>query len=498
MAKHAAKVPITMIPLDASSTVPLYRQLYAGLQKAILEGQLPAGRRLPSTRTLAAELGVSRNTILVAFELLLAEGYLKGKIGAGTYVTELLPEESLWRRAEADADQLQNRHFRVSKRGKLLAATNVSAVRPGFSQPYPFRTGFAAIDHFPMESWLRILNTKARSLSTQKMLGYADPAGYLPLRTAVAEYLGAARAVRCDANQVIIVSGSQQALDLIARLLLDPGDEVWMEDPGYIGARAAFLAAGAKLIPQPVDDQGLCLNAFRKKNQVQLIYVTPSHQFPLGIVMSLQRRLALLESAQKANAWIVEDDYDSEFRYAGRPHSSLQGLDRSGRVIYVGTFSKVMFPALRLGYVVVPPSLAESFANARAVLDRHSPTLEQVTLTDFIAEGDFMRHIRRMRILYAERQKTLVNSAAQELKGLMEVPAHDAGMHLIGWLTKGMNDRRVSELALQQGIDAPALSNYCIRAKLAPALLLGYTGWSEKQIKQGVQRLAVALGNHHP
>jgi GntR family transcriptional regulator/MocR family aminotransferase len=310
----------------------------------------------------------------------------------------------------------------------------------------------------------------------------------------IAGYLGSVRAVKCDPEQVIIVSGSQQALDLTARVLLDPGEDVLIEDPCYPGARGALLGAGAHLIPVPVDKEGMDIIAgMARSATARMAYVTPSHQYPLGVTMSLARRLALLEWARRTKAWILEDDYDSEFRYKGRPLSALQGLDTSGHVIYIGTFSKVLFPALRLGYMVVPPDLVDGFIAARTMIDLHPPTLGQVILTDFLTEGHFGRHIRRMRELYAGRQAALVSAAAQELTGLLDVHANEAGMYLIGWLLHGQDDQRASQSAATYGIEAPPLSAFRIEPGNTQGLLLGYAAFSEDEILIGVQHLAEAL-----
>jgi GntR family transcriptional regulator / MocR family aminotransferase len=293
---------------------------------------------------------------------------------------------------------------------------------------------------------------------------------------------------------VIVVAGSQQALDLTARLLLDEGDAAWIEDPGYLGARGALLGAGASLVPVPVDGEGLDVQAGQARNpEARLIYVSPSHQYPYGVTMSLPRRLALLESASRAGAWVLEDDYDSEYRYAGRPLAALQGLDGEGRVIYLGTFSKVLFPALRLGYMVVPPDLVDGFVAARALVDRHSPTLDQAALADFIADGHFARHIRRMRALYAERQAILVEAATHGLAGVLDVSTAEAGMHLVGWLPPGVDDVEASRQAAAHGVEAPPLSLYSLEPPRHGGLLLGYTAVGEKEIRDGVQRLAKAL-----
>jgi GntR family transcriptional regulator/MocR family aminotransferase len=492
--------------LDPAAPAPLYRQLYDALRDAILGGRLAPGARLPATRALAAQLGVSRNTVVNAFEQLLAEGYISGRTGSGTYVAATLPDDLLTARAthipmpfgNAGVTRAGGAARAPSARGRSLAATPVSAMsaspqeaRTG-SALRVFRHGLPALDEFPGAQWARLAARRWRR-PPRELLGYGDPTGYAPLREALAAYLQASRAVRCTPEQVLIVSGSQQALDLAARVLLDPGDAAWIEDPGYVGARGALLSAGARVVPVPVDGDGLDVAAgIARCPGARLAYVSPSHQYPLGATLSLSRRLALLEWAARAGAWILEDDYDSEFRYAGRPLASLQGLDGEARVIYIGTFSKVLFPALRLGYVVAPPDLVDALAAARALADRHAPTLDQAVLADFIAEGHFARHIRRMRGLYAERQAALV-AAARALDGLLEVRPAEAGMHLMGWLPPGVDDDTAARAAAEHGVDALALSAHALERPARGGLLLGYAAFDAPALRAGVRRLGAAL-----
>jgi GntR family transcriptional regulator/MocR family aminotransferase len=490
MARHVAAVP--EILLDLNSAVPLHRQLYEGLRGTILAGRLSAGTRLPATRILARELRISRNTVLNAFEQLLAEGYVEAQTGSGTYVSHVLPDDLL-RVPAAPATQLPlpaNR--RLSRRGALLAATPVSVARDQ-GLPRAFRPGLPAFDTFPFDVWTRLVARHWKQ-PPPELLSYGDPAGYRPLREAIAAYLHAARGVQCTTDQVIVVAGSQQGLDLAARVLLDPGDHVWIEDPGYVGARGALRSAGVQLVPVPLDQEGLRVAVgIDKCPDARMAYVTPSHQYPLGVTMSLSRRLALLDWARRADAWLLEDDYDSEYRYTGRPLPALQGLDSDGRTIYLGTFSKVLFPSLRLGYLVAPADLVDAFVAARALADRHPPSIEQAALTDFIADGHFARHIRRTRALYAERQAALLAAAHHELAGLIELHPAEAGMHLVGWLPQGMSDADISNRAARSGVDAPALSAYALEPLGRGGLLLGYAAVDQTEIRQAVQRLAMAL-----
>ncbi|HEX9922094.1 MAG TPA: PLP-dependent aminotransferase family protein [Anaerolineae bacterium] len=485
------------ITLDRASDLALYRQLYDKLRDAILGGQLVAGTQLPATRTLADELDVSRNTVITAYEQLMAEGYLEGKTGAGTYVTRDLPDELLQVRAEQAqtlplAGTRQAPSDLLSRRGAAIATTAVTHARH-HEGPGPFRAGLPALDELPFKIWGQLLARRWRTTSPA-VLGYGPAAGYQPLREAIAAYLGAARGVRCRADQVIILAGAQQAIDLAARLLLNPGDAVWLEDPGYLGARGALQAAGARLVPVPVDDQGLNVEAgLRQDAAARMVYVSPSHQYPLGVTMSLARRLALLQWAAQANAWILEDDYDSEYRYAGRPLAALQGLDSTGRVIYIGTFSKVLFPGLRLGYMVVPPDLIDAFTRARALTDRGSAWLDQAVLTDFIVEGHFARHIRRMRALYAERQALLVELVRHRLAGRLEIRSAEAGLHVVGWLPPDVNDHTVSERLSAQGIEALPISSYALISQKRGGLILGYAAVNAATIHKGVRRLEKTL-----
>ena len=493
MARNASAIPFIDLRLDPSAPQPLYRQLYEALRGAVLAGQLASGSRLPPTRTLARQLGISRYTVVSAFDQLLAEGYLRGHTGSGTFVSGELPDVPAPTPIMGPEGAATRPH--LSRRGLLLASTSVTAV-PEEGRPRAFRPGQPALDHFPAASWARIAARLYRR-PPHELLTYGAIAGYRPLREAIADYLRAARGIRCRPEQVIVVSGSQQALDLAARVLLDPDDAAWVEDPGFPGARAALEGAGARLIPVPVDAEGLDVRAGeREAPAARLAYVTPSYQYPLGVTLSLPRRLALLDWARRAGAWVLEDDYDSEFRYDGRPLAALAGLDGTGQVIYLGTFSKVLFPALRLGYLVVPEAVVDAFSHARALAGRHAPTLEQAVLAGFIAEGHFARHIRAMRALYQERQAVLVDAARADLAGLLDVAPSAAGMHLIGRLAHASDDQVVAERAAREGVEVRALGAHALRASPYPGLLLGYTALDAAEIRAGVLRLGRAV--QHP
>jgi len=498
MAKGTPPVSLLAIPLDAASATPLFRQLYDGLRGSILSGSLKAGTRLPASRTLSSELGVSRNTVMNAYEQLLAEGYLEGKVGSGTYVSRTLPEEVLLvKNGKAPDKGKTERGARPSRRGSLLAITPAWVVR-GSANPKPFRPGVPAMDTMPLDVWSSLAARHWRR-ATGHHLGYGDPAGYRPFREAIATHLRTARGVVCDVDQVVTVAGTQQALDLASRVLLDPGDAAWIEDPGYVGARGVLLGAGARIEPVPVDDEGMVVSeGIRRCPGARLAYVTPSHQYPLGVAMSLPRRLELLGWARRADAWVLEDDYDSEFRYTGRPLASLQGLDHDGRVIYMGTFSKVLFPALRISYLVVPPGLVDAFVSALSLAGGSPPTHPQAVLTDFLGEGHFLRYIRRMRTVYAERQDALVQAARSELAGLLDIRPSETGLQVMAWLSDTLDDRLASAQAEKAGIVAPPLSSYTLEPISRQGLLLGYAAHTPKQIREGVRRLAGALRKGYP
>jgi GntR family transcriptional regulator/MocR family aminotransferase len=353
--------------------------------------------------------------------------------------------------------------------------------------------GLPAVDHFPIDLWARLLARRVR-MPTRSALGYDYAAGYPPLCEAVAQYLGAARGVVCRPEQVIVVAGAQAGLDLACRLLLDPGDAAWIEEPGYLGARGALLAASAAMVPVPVDDEGLDVAAgATAAPNARLVYTSPSHQHPLGVTMSLARRLALLEWAARARAWVLEDDYDSEYRYGGRPLAAMQGIDATGRVIYVGTFSKTMFPALRVGYLVVPPPLAEPFSIAMRHTGHSAPVAVQAALADFIGEGHFAAHVRRMRVLYASRQARLLRAARRRLDGLVDVRPAEAGMHLVAELPAAADDVAIAARASEAGVVVRPISTQYLGRPDRRALLLGYAGVPEREIDRGIELLARVL-----
>jgi GntR family transcriptional regulator/MocR family aminotransferase len=498
MPKQTPHIPLPGIQLDATAAFPLRRQLYDQLGRAIRTGHLAPGTRLPSTRAFARDLGVSRTTVEEAYQDLRAEGYLEGQIGSGTYVVDLLPENLLHvgtdgKNVSANSAGGFPAPVRLSQRGTTLAQTPPPPGVFSGRGHRPFRVGLPAFDVFPHQEWARQIARAARQTPVL-LLNYQDPAGYRPLREEVAAYLNISRGVRCTVDQVVIVAGAQMGLSLAAQLLLDPGNAVWMEDPGYAWAKVAFRSVGATLVSVPIDAEGMDVAVGRTRcPEARLAYVTPSHQFPLGVAMSLTRRYDLLRWAQQAGSWIIEDDYDSEYRYVGRPIPALQGLDDAGRVIYLGTFSKVLFPALRLGYIVAPPAVVDTFIAARQVADIHPPVLEQVALAAFMADGHFARHIRRMRGLYAERGEALKASAERYLGETLTIERPTAGLHLVGWLPPGSDDREMARIATSHDIDTLPLSAYRMESSNeASGILLGYASFTESEINDGMRRLAEA------
>jgi GntR family transcriptional regulator/MocR family aminotransferase len=474
-AVHGAVIPFVAVRTGAR---PLYRQIYDGYRTAILKGGLRAGQRIPSTRALARELGISRLPVLTAFEQLLHEGYLEGRAGSGTFVASSIHD---------------TRGTGARKRDSAApSATRPREVRSQKAELGAFRVSLPALDHFPKKIWARLVTRHARAMSIEQMT-YGDPSGYLPLRHAVADYLRTARAVACDASQVLIVSGSQMALHLCARVLLKPGDTLYFEDPGYPGARAALAATGATLQSVPVDGEGLMVPMRRARNPARGVYVTPSHQYPLGVSMNVSRRLELLSWARRHQAWIIEDDYDSDYRFSSRPLGALQGMNGAAQVIYTGTFSKVLFPAMRIGFLVAPPSLVEKFIAQRLTLDLFPQTLDQLVLTDFLCEGHFSRHVRRMRAIYQNRRDTLVSEIEKHLGDLLTIVNADAGMHLTARMPKGVDDVEVVRLARARGISAIALSTCYMADTREPGLVLGFGGVPEPEIMRGVQTLAEVL-----
>jgi GntR family transcriptional regulator/MocR family aminotransferase len=465
--------------------VPSFHWLRNAIRLEILSGSLSPGSRLPASRDLARQYHLSRGTILAAIDELQAEGYLEARRGSGTYVSKILPEHLL---QSQRAEQQANATIQEQKHLSAFA----SRIHPFSYYVHPtstaFRTNLPALDLFPTMLWAEVAARRMRKASVQSLLG-CGPLGYLPLREAVAHYARSSRGVSCVADQVVIVSGIQEGLDLTARLFLDPGDKVLVEDPGYQGAYAAFRAAGAQLIPAPIDSEGAAPKESDFQN-CRLLYVTPGHQFPMGTTMSLRRRLELLARAHKYETVIFEDDYDSEFRFSGRPVPAMQGLDRGGRVIFGGSFNKVLFPALRLGYLILPQTLVDVFACAKALTTRHYPLLDQAVLCDFIEQGHFGRHIRRMRKTYGERLSVLLECGRMYLGEYLELSNIEAGVQTIGLLLNNTSAETVAQRAALENIDVVPLRRYCCATSIAEGLQLGFAAVHEKEIRTAVLKLA--------
>jgi len=481
---------IHTIHLDATSQEPLYRQLYSAIRQAILSGRFPSKVRLPSSRQFADTLAIARNTVTAAYDQLVDEGFIERRPGSGSFVAETQPDtfihvDSIPKRAPAIAQKSP-----LSQRGKRMAAP---LRHRATGTPKPFVPGLPDLGELPIERWSRLM-AKHWRLATPSMLAYGNTGGLPALRHSISAYLNACRAVNCQPKQVIVVAGAQQALDLTCRLLLDDGDPAWIEEPGYGGARGALINSGAKLIPVPLDAEGLDLTRGKALcSRPKLIYITPSHQYPTGRTMSLRRRLALLEMARETGAWIIEDDYDSEYRYSGKPLAALQGLDQSNRVLYIGTFSKVLFPSLRMGYLVVPPALTEAFLGARGYTDTQPPVVIQAALAELMDSGHFLSHIRRMRALYASRQQLMIGLLRQHLHPWLFAEPPLAGMQLAAEAIVPMDDVAISRRAERMGLHLPPLSTYYSGTPQTRGFVLGYAGFREEELRRGVEALASLL-----
>ena len=476
----------------ADHPVGVSRQRWLGdqIREAILAGRLTSGARLPPTRDLAQRHGLSRGTVLAVFEQLASEGYLVGEVGRGTFVAPELPDPAF--RADPTGTMGEAFDPRISNRGRVLSRTPFS-LEPRTGPSQAFRPNQPDLGGFPFELWARLSARKAREVQPA-MLTDGDPLGYHPLREAMAQHLRASRGIACSPEQVAILGSVQQVIDLCARLLLDEGESVWMEDPGYLGARMVFEAAGLRIVGVPVDSGGLDVAIGRlKAPRARLAYLTAGRQSPLGMPMSLERRLALLNWAAEAGATLIEDDYDSEFRFQGPPRAAMKSLDRDGHVVYTGTFSKLLFPALRLAYAILPVHLVPSFAAACSLSFRYVPLGPQATLSAFIAEGHFGRHLRRMRVLYAERAQALESAVAGCLSGLLELPAITAGLDAPAFLPPDLDDRRVARAALQNGVECRPLSFYEVEQRPPSGLLLGFAPFEAKEIRAGAERLRKAM-----
>ncbi len=506
------------LQIQAHIDKPLHQQVYEQIRVAILTGRVRSHQRLPASRQLAKSLGISRTTVTQSYDQLISEGYLETRQGAGTFVCARVPDEMLqaegaWGRRESGGLPGQpSPNFRLSSYGRRIQGTEDRADVEGCE--LSFQYGIPAMDLFPVQQWRRLQGRRAMA-GTSWMDYSKEPMGYEPLRAQIAQYVSQARAVRCEPEQVLVTSGTQQALSLIMRLLMDPGDAIAIENPGYLSARRIFISSGAAVLPVPVDSEGLKIDGPEglwslsaslsylpaKQPSPKLAYVTPSHQFPTGVLMSLSRRLALLQWAQQTNGLIIEDDYDSEFRYSGRPVPALQGLDSDNRVLYVGTFSKVMFPGLRLGYIVLPQALISLFRRAKWLDDRQSSLIDQQALTDFISEGHLAKHVRRMRSIYEGRRGSLVESLSQiaeDLPNRIEILGDESGLHVMARLPTQHSNHHIIAQAKKQGVGLiSAHAHYWQTIENSQAssqpgqgeFIFGFGGISDRNIRAACDRI---------
>ena len=499
-------IAFEMIRLDRTSDEPLHQQLYRQIRDELRSGSFIDGAsRLPSSRALAADLGISRLTVNLAFSKLHAEGYLRSKAKSGTFVAYPLPESFLsaekfiaarTRRGRPDGDSSDESAIRVSDRVKAIPDQRVGKQfdlgATGAGAGVSLVPSIPAVDEFPIGVWERL---RAQVLAKKgiHLLRYASNRGDADLRNALAAYLCDFRAARCHPEQIVIVGGMQQAMLISATALLNPGEPAWIEDPCYQQTRRVLTLAGAKIVPKPLDDQGIVISRSGKEPFPKIIYVTPSHEFPLGMTMSFQRRTALLDFARAHNAFVFEDDYDAEFRFTGPPLPSLQGIDHSGRVIYAGTMSKILCPSLRLGYIVAPEPLVDSFIKIRSAMDQHSSPIDQATLARFITEGFFLSHIKRMRKLYSDRRDFFIDQFNKLLGDYFTLQVPEAGLNIVAWLKREEDFEKIRRITLDVGVRPSSLSFFCIQAKLKPAFVFGFAAWTAAQIRESLFKLASAL-----
>jgi GntR family transcriptional regulator/MocR family aminotransferase len=489
-------IAFEMIRLDRTSAEPLHQQLYRQIRDELRSGIFSnSSSRLPSSRALAADLGIARLTVNLAFSKLHAEGYLQSRVRSGTFVADALPETFLSaRRSEAHPQAERPVHVsdrvrklpdqRVGKEfdlGALGAGTGVSLV-----------PGLPAVDEFPIDIWER-LRSQVLAQKGAHLLRHASSRGDADLRKAVATYLCDFRGARCHPDQILIVGGMQQAMLISAMALINPGEVAWIEDPGFHQARRVFILAGAKVVPKPLDQEGIVIARSPKENQPKIIHITPSHQYPLGMTMSFERRTALLDFARAHNAFIFEDDFYAEFRFTGAPLPCLQGIDNFSRVIYAGTMSKILYPSLRLGYVVAPEQLIDPLVKIRSTMDQHSSAIDQATLARFITEGFFLSHVKRMRKLYAGRREFFIKEFNKLLSDRFTLQIPEAGLNFVAWLRCEADFARVARVRAEIGIKPSPLSFYCIRAKLKPAFVFGFAAWTPAQIRESLLKLASSL-----
>lgn len=480
--------------VDRSSTIPLFRQVYLQIRSVIVSRTLAPGLRLPSSRGLASRLQVARASVVSAYEQLLDEGYIVGKARSGTFISADLPAQF----EPGSGDRAKPALARIPSGSVRFRALERVRSFPSESDATPFNMGRTRLDARSIEAWRKLTHQVIRSLGAIH-LGYSDPQGLPQLRQMICEYLRAARAVRCDPDQILVTTGTQSAIDLAIRVLLDRESEVWVEDPCYPLTYQALEMAGASIRHIPVDGHGMDVGAGRRiAPTARAAFVTASHQFPLGVVLTMSRRLELLAWAREAGAWIVEDDYASEFRYSGRPLASLQGLDDAGRTIYAGTLNKALFPGLRLGYMVVPPPLLRAFRSARYLVDRQPSSLEQTVVAEFMRQGYFASHLRRTRLLYRDQRDALVAELARRAGNHVSVDVPDQGMHLIVYLRDPLSDTTIEAAARRRGIAVRAIRPMYRKTRPRSGLMLGFSGFSCDAIVPAARHLAKIIENARP
>src|SRR6266403_192319 len=489
-------IAFEMIRLDRTATEPLHEQLYRQIRDELKSGRFGDGSsRLPSSRALATDRGVSRSTVRLALSKLHAEGYLHSKRGSGTFVANLLPETFLTADQAKPHRPIQSA-VRGSDRVKAIPDARIGNQfdlgATGAGAGVSLVPSIPAVDEFPIGVWER-LRAQVLAKKGAPLLRYASNRGDLDLRNALAAYLCDFRAARCHPDQIVIVGGMQQAMLISATALLNPGEPAWIEDPCYQQTRRVLTLAGARIVPRPLDDQGIVIARSRKEPLPKLIYVTPSHQFPLGVTMSFPRRTALLDFARAHNAFVFEDDYDAEFRFTGPPLPSLQGMDNSGRVIYGGTMSKILCPSLRLGYIVAPEPLIDSLIKLRSAMDQHSSPIDQATLARFITEGFFLSHIKRMRKIYSDRRDFFIEEFNKLLGNRFRLQVPEAGLNIVAWLKREEEFPIIRHITIDIGVRPSTLSFFCIQAKLKPAFVFGFAAWTPAQIRESLVKLASAL-----
>jgi GntR family transcriptional regulator/MocR family aminotransferase len=485
-----------MIQLDRTAREPLHQQLYRQIRDELVSGNFSDNSsRLPSSRELAADLRVSRPTVRLAFSKLHAEGYLQSKAGSGTFVAAPLPETFLSVPKSNAPPQIQ-RPPHISDRVKKIPDKRVGkqfdlgAMDAGVG--ISLVPGIPAVDEFPIDIWERLRAQVLLKKGTH-LLRHASSRGDADLRKAIAAYLCDFRGARCHPDQIVIVGGMQQAMLISALALLNPGDPVWIEDPGFHQARRVFILAGATVVPKPLDDEGIVIARSPKEGPPKIIHVTPSHQYPLGMTMSFERRTALLDFARAHDAFVFEDDFYAEFRFTGPPLPCLQGIDDSSRVIYAGTMSKILYPSLRLGYIVAPETLADSLVKTRSTMDQHSSAIDQATLARFVTEGFFLSHLKRMRKVYSERRDFFINQFNDLLGDRFTLQVPEAGLNVVAWLRREEDFAKIRQVMLEIGVKPSPLSLYCIQAKLKPAFVCGFAAWTPAQIRESLIRLATSL-----